>query len=104
MKYAVANFSKKQYKVVEGQKIEVSGFLGEKGKEIESNEVLLYSEDGKVEVGKPFVKKAVVKAEILEQILGDKVSVSKFKAKTGYRRHNAFRSQLTVLLIKQITA
>ena len=42
------------------------------------------------------------KAEVLNQNLGEKIVVSKFKAKTGYRRKLGFRPRKTTLLIKKI--
>lgn len=104
MKYAVVKFSGTQYKVGEEDKIEVKGFLGKKGEDVVLEEVLLLAEDGKVQIGKPVLKDVKVIAEVIDQKLGDKVIVAKFKAKTGYRRRNGFRAQQTVLLIKKISS
>lgn len=99
MKYAVIKISGAQYKVAEGDKICVTGFIGKIGEEIEIKEVLLFVEDEQVSFGKPFLKDIKVKAQILEQKLGEKVVVSKFKAKTGYHRKSGFRAKETILLI-----
>lgn len=104
MRYSVVKFSGMQYKVSEGDKIEVKGFLGKKGEEIALEDVLLFAEDGKVQTGKPILKDVKVIAEVVDQKLGEKVIVAKFKAKTGYRRRNGFRAQQTVLLIKKISS
>ena len=102
MKYAVIKLSGSQFKVQEGDKLEVIGHLGEKGKILEINEVLLISDGDKIKLGKPLVAEAKVKAEILEEKSGEKVIVGKFKAKTGYHRKNGFRENQTSLLIKEI--
>lgn len=104
MKYAVINIVGAQYKVTEGDKIDVKGYLGKKGEEIEIGEVLLLADGGKINFGKPVLKNIKVKAQILEQGLGEKVIVSKFKAKTGYRRRTGFRPKETYLQIKQISS
>lgn len=102
MKYAVIKIGGDQYKISEGGKINIKGFLGKKGEEIEIGEVLFLADGGKINFGKPVLKKIKVKAQILEQSLGDKVIVSKFKAKTGYNRNNGFRAKETTLLINKI--
>jgi len=75
---------------------------GEKGKEIVLDQVSLYADADKLKIGKPFLKEIVIKAEVLNQNLGEKIVVSKFKAKTGYRRKLGFRPRKTTLLIKKI--
>lgn len=102
MKFAVVKFAGSQYRVSEEKKLEVNGFWGEKGKEIIIDQVLLYWEEDKIRIGQPFLKEAAVKAEVLDQYLGEKVIVAKFKAKTGYRRKMGFRPEKTTLLIKKI--
>ena len=104
MKYAVAKIAGQQYKIGEGNEIEVLGNLGDKGKEISFADILLVSLDGKTKIGTPIVKGCLVKAEVIDHKLGSKVIISKFKAKTGYRRKRGFRPQNTSLLIKSITA
>jgi len=102
MKFAVIKFSGSQYKISEGDKLEVIGFWGEKGKEIVLDQVSLYADADKLKIGKPFLKEIVIKAEVLNQNLGEKIVVSIFKAKTGYRRKLGFRPRKTTLLIKKI--
>lgn len=104
MNYAVIKLSGSQYKVSLGDKIEAKGFQSEKGKIITLDQVLLSCEDGKLKVGKPIIKDAKVEAEVIEQKLGEKIVVAKFKAKTGYRRRIGFRAKQTVLQIKSIAA
>jgi len=102
MKYVIAKISGSQHKVSEGQSLEVTGFLGEKGKTLQFDEILLSVEDAKVNIGNPFLKGVDIKAEVVDQKLGEKLHISKFKAKTGYRRKMGFRPQKTVLMIKKI--
>jgi len=102
MKFAVVSFSGSQHKVSEGDKLEVTGFWGEKEKEIILDQVLLYSDGEKLKIGKPFLKDVSVSADVVNQNLGEKIVVSKFKAKTGYHRKTGFRSRKTTLLVKKI--
>lgn len=102
MRYAIINIDGTQYKVSEGDKINIKGYFGKKEEEIEIREVLLLADGDEISIGKPFLKNCKIKVKVLEQGLGEKVFVSKFKAKTGYRRRNGFRTQETTLLIKKI--
>ena len=104
MKYAIVKLAGSQQKVSEGDKLEITGYLGEVGKEISLENLLLVSDDKNLKIGKPFLKDALIKAEVLEHKLGEKLTISKFKAKTGYRRKMGFRPQKTLLLIKKIEA
>lgn len=104
MEYAVLKIGGKQYKVSKGDVIEVDKLSIEKGKEITIDEVLLFVSDGIVEAGTPKVSNVKVKAKVLDQILGAKIRVAKFKAKVRYRRVMGFRPKLTRLQIEDIVS
>jgi large subunit ribosomal protein L21 len=101
MSYAVIKTGGKQYKVSEGDIIEIDRIAGRDGK-ISFEEVLLLVNDGKVKVGKPFLSGEKVEGKILEDIRGEKVRVSKFKSKVRYRRTTGFRAALTRVQIEKI--
>lgn len=101
MKYAVVKTGGKQYKVSEGDFIEIDRISGKDGKII-FEEVLLLVSDGNVKVGKPFIVGEKVEGKILENIRGEKVRVSKFKSKVRYRRTVGFRAALTKVQIEKI--
>jgi len=102
MKYAVVEISGKQYKVKEGDILEVEKLPETKGDKISFSKILLFKTDSEIKVGKPIVSGAEVKAEILEQFQGEKIRVAKFKAKSRYRRVMGFRPQLTRIKIEKI--
>jgi len=95
MKYAVITSGGKQYKVTQGQVLELDKLTAEPGAEYKFDNVLLLVDGEKVEIGAPYLKNVAVTAKILEQTKGDKVRVAKFKAKARYRRVQGFRSLLT---------
>lgn len=101
MNYAVIKTGGKQYKVAEGDIIEIDRIAGKDGK-ISFEEVLLLVNDQKVTVGKPFIAGEKVEAKILEDLRGVKVRVSKFKSKVRYRRTAGFRAALTKVQIEKI--
>ncbi len=103
MKYAVIKTGGKQYKVSEGDIIEVDRLALEKDDKVNFDEVLLMVNDGNVKIGKPFLTEKV-EGKVLENIKGDKVRVSKFKAKVRYRKVMGFRASLTKVQIEKFGA
>lgn len=97
-KRAVIRINGKQYEVEEGKELLIDKISGE---EI-NPEVLLIFEGNNVEVGNPLLKKAKVELEILEDVKGKKLEVSKYKAKSRYRRRRGFRPLFTKVLVKTI--
>ena len=102
MKYAVIKTGGKQYKVKEGDIIEVDRLSESTDKKVLFDQVLLKVTDSGVKIGEPFIKGEKVEAKLLDQIKGDKVRVSKFKAKVRYRRVTGFRASLSKVLVEKI--
>src|SRR3989304_2472543 len=101
MKYAVIRTGGKQYKVSEGDKLKIEKLEIEPGKNFEFDEVLLTVNEDKVQVGKPTLS-AKVKATVVDQVKGEKISVFKYKAKTGYHKKTGHRQKLTLVQIDKI--
>lgn len=100
MKYAIVNNGGKQYRVEEGVELLLEGT--HTGKTLELAEVMLVSEDGKVNLGSPFLKGAKVQATIVGQALGEKIDVRKYKSKSRYRKAIGHRAQLTRVKVDKI--
>jgi len=101
VKYAVIKTGGKQYKVKEGDVIEVDR-LSEKGQKIVFDEVLLSVTDSTVKIGKPKIANGKVEAQLINNTRGEKIRVSKFKAKVRYRKTTGFRANLTKVKITKI--
>lgn len=102
-KYAIVKIGGTQYKVAEGDEIEVDKIEGEKGKAVSFNEVLFLA-DEEIKIGEPLVKGAQIKAKIIKQFKGDKIRVATYKAKSRYRRVKGFRPLLTKIKIEKIVS
>lgn len=100
MDYAVIKAAGKQYRVSAGDVLEIDRLAD--GKNVTFEEVLLLVSDGQVKIGKPTLSGVSVKATLLEQTKGDKLRVSKFKAKARYRRTIGFRASLSKVQIDKI--
>lgn len=102
MEYAVIKTGGKQYKVSKDSVIEVERLRFNAGENFSFEDVLLYAADGILKLGKPKVLGVTVKATVLEHFKGDKLRISKFKAKSKYRRVTGHRQYLTKIKILDI--
>jgi len=66
------------------------------------DKVLLLSTSQGIVVGSPYLKEALVSAEVLSHGRGEKVTVFKFKRRKKYRRKLGHRQEYTQLLVKKI--
>ena len=101
--YAVIKSGGKQYRVANGDIIEVEKLTAEPGSTIALAPVLMFNDDKSSTVGTPIVEGAAVSAEVLEQTRADKIIVFKKKRRKGYRRTMGHRQDLTVLRITDVT-
>ena len=107
MKYAVIKTGGKQYKVTEGQTIEVeklktsSNKTSGKNPNVEFDKVLLVVDGDSLKIGQPFVD-IKVRAKALGEVRGEKINVFKYKAKTGYQRKLGHRQSFTKVLIEKV--
>jgi len=100
--YAIVEIAGQQFKVEAGKKIFVHRLEAEEGNHIEFDKVLLIEEDGKITVGEPTIKNAVIEGKILDHMRGDKVIIFKKKRKKGYRIKNGHRQNFTQVEIISI--
>ena len=101
--YAIIKTGGKQYRVREGDTVDVEKLEGEIGDGVNFSVVLMTSLDGSVQVGSPLVDNASVTAEITEHGRGQKLTVFKYKNKTRSRVKKGHRQPYTSLLIKGIS-
>jgi len=99
--WAVIKTGGKQHKVKIGQTLAVEK-LAAKGEPITFDQVLLISSGGKLQVGKPLIEKAKVKAKILGDFKDKKIRIVKFKPKSRYLRTTGHRHQKTKVKIEKI--
>lgn len=104
MELAVIKTGGKQYIVSPKQKLKIEKLEGKEGGKVEFGEVLLFSNDKIIEIGKPLIKGAKVTATILKQDRYDKVIVFKYKAKKRQQTKRGHRQSFTEVQIKEIIA
>ncbi len=101
MVYAIVRAGGRQEKVAVGDVLTVDRLDGDPGSTVELTPLLVV--DGS-SVTSEAAKLATVKvtAEIVESAKGPKIKIMKFKNKTGYRRRQGHRSQLTRIKVTGI--
>lgn len=98
--YAIIETGGKQYRVEEGDEIDVE--LLKSDKLVEFNKVLLVSDGQNPKVGAPHVPKCIVHAEILRETKGPKVIAFKYKKRKNYRRTVGHRQRYSRVKITKI--
>lgn len=100
--YAVIESGSKQYRVAEGDVIEVETLPVDEGDTVEIERVLMVSADDGVKVGAPTVEGAKVTATVTAHGRGKKIIV--YKHKKNYHKKQGHRQNFTRLQIDKITA
>ena len=99
MSYAIITVGGKQHRVREGEHLLVDHLKLDEGKTFNPR-VLLVGGDGKTDLSPT----TTVTARVVGHELGEKIRIGKYKRRTGYRRHNGYRSRLTRIQIEAIGA
>ena len=102
--YAVVRDRGAQYRVEQGQTLDVALMDAEPGTEVVLDEVLLVGDADDTKIGAPLVANARVVAEVVGEARGEKIIVFKYKRKKRYRRRTGHRQDYTRLAIKAIEA
>ena len=102
--FAVLKTGGKQYKVQAGDVLRVEKLAADAGETIQFDEVLMLGGDAPV-VGAPLVDGAAVKAEVIDQIKGEKlIHFVKRRRKHSSKRTKGHRQKLTLIKITEILA
>ena len=102
MAYAIIRTGGRQFRVAEGDTIDVDLLDVEPGKTATFGDVLMFADGKDVSHGNPLVSGAKVTAEVLEQRKDKKVVAFKYRRRKGYHRTVGHRRKLTRIKIKTI--
>ncbi len=100
---AIIKTGGKQYKISKGDKVKVEKLDAKEGDEVIFDSVLLVEKNKKTEIGKPLVKCAQVKGQVLKQARAKKVEIVKHKAKKRYnlkKGHKQYYTEVEIMEIK----
>ena len=100
--YAIIESCGKQYKVAEGDVVFFEKLDAEEGKKVTFENVVLVSDDGKVQVGNPYVNGVKVEGKVVSHGKHKKIVVFKMKPKKNERKKQGHRQPYTKVEITSI--
>ncbi len=104
--YAIIEDSGSQFKVEEGQELQIDLRPEEvpPGGEVRFERVLAVRDGSGLRLGKPLVAGASVTAEVLGEIQGPKLVIQKFRRRKNFRRKTGHRQPYLAVKITRIQA
>ena len=102
MKTAVIRTGGRQYRVSEGDTIQVEKLAGGPGDAVEFSEVLMVGGDTP-RFGQPIVEGAKVNAQIVRQGRGEKLVIFKFKRRKRFKKKSGHRQDFTEVKITGVS-
>ncbi len=103
MSYAIIATGGKQFRVAEGDVIQVPSLKAEPGQTVQLSVLALHT-GSEFRVGAPHLTGASVTASVIGHGRARKVIVFKFKRRKQYRRKRGHRQNFTALLVQKIEA
>jgi large subunit ribosomal protein L21 len=102
--YAVFETGGKQHRVREGQVLKIEKLEKGIGDIVEFGNVLMISSEKDLKVGSPYVKGAVVTAEVMLQARHPKVRILKFRRRKHHMKQQGHRQYYTAVKVTGIKA
>lgn len=102
--YAIIETGGKQYRVAPGDVVSLEKLDGNVGQKLTFDKLLLIGgkANSQTLIGTPYVEKALLEAEIVEQTKGEKIRTVKYRRRKGYRRTLGHRQLLTRILVTKV--
>ena len=100
--YAVIADGGRQYKVEEGQTLEIDFREAKAGEKLTFDRVLAVSTDAGFKLGKPTVSGATVSAKVIGETKGEKIFVQKFRRRKNSKRRTGHRQKYVKVVIESI--
>lgn len=102
--YAIISEGGRQFRVEEGQELDIDYRDVPVGQEVRFDRVLACQSDGQLKVGQPVLAGASVTAEVLAVVQGPKLVIQKARRRKAYRRKTGHRQIYTRVKISKIEA
>jgi large subunit ribosomal protein L21 len=100
--YAIISEDGHQFKVEEGQEVDIDYRELSAGDEVKFERVLAYRDDETFRIGQPLLEGASVTAEVISFEQGPKLVVQKARRRKNYRRKTGHRQLFTRVIIRKI--
>jgi len=100
--YAIIEDGDRQFRVQEGQQLDVDYRELPVGDQLKFDKVLAYRDEDGLKLGRPVLQSASVTAEVLSVVQGPKLTVQKIRRRKNSRRKTGHRQLLTRVKISSI--
>ena len=100
--YAIIQTGGKQYKVSKGDNIQVELLPDDIDSKVNFDKVLMLNDEGRVEIGTPYLENARVFGKVVSSGKKDKIKVVKFKRRKRYARTAGHRQSFSEIEITDI--
>lgn len=100
--YAIIADGGRQYKVEEGQMLEIDFRDVSAGDELTFDRVLAVSSDSGFKLGQPVIEGATVSAKVIGETKGDKIYIQKFRRRKNSKRRTGHRQKYVKVQIGSI--
>ncbi len=100
--YAIIEDGGRQYKVEEGQELEIDYRGLTAGEKVTFDQVLAFSNDSELQLGQPLLKGAKVLADVIGTTQGTKIFVRKLRRRKNSRRRTGHRQLFNKVKIDKI--
>ncbi len=102
--FAIIRQGNKQYRVTEGDTLQLDRMNLESGASFETDQVLALGGDGEMKVGHPLVDGAKVQGTVIDRVKGEKLIIFRRKRRKTHRRKVGHRQHHTLVKIDKISA
>lgn len=102
--YAIIKTGGKQFRVSEGDIINVERLSSGEGEKVTFDEVLMIGGNGEIKTGSPNIEGVTVEGTVVKHGKAKKIIVFKYKAKKNYRKKQGHRQPFTKVKIEKINA
>ena len=100
--YAIIQTGGKQYKVSKGDNIQVELLPDDIDSKVNFDKVLMLNDEGRVEIGTPYLENVQVFGKVVSLGKKDKIKVVKFKRRKRYARTAGHRQSFSEIEITDI--
>lgn len=100
--YAVIKTGGKQYKVTQGDVLQIERINAAEGETVSFDQVLMIADGGDVQIGAPLIEGTSVTASVRKHGRGKKIEIVKFRRRKHYRKQMGHRQDFTEIEITAI--
>jgi large subunit ribosomal protein L21 len=100
--YAIIEDGHRQFKVEEGQQLDIDYRQAPAGDLVKFDRVLAYRDESGLKIGRPTVESATVTAKVVSVVQGPKLVIQKARRRKNFRRRTGHRQIFTRVVIERI--